>query len=114
MDIFNMVGDMTTWLIFFFFIYEVKSVIVVLSSSQMHEMGQALKRTQREKYIVVGVTFFLSIIYHGIAAIMLTMNNWFKESAETFNRISSVSRIGYMICFLYLLIMWFHLVHQFI
>jgi hypothetical protein len=77
MDIMNMVGDMTIWLIFFFFVYEVKSVIVILSSSKMHEMSQALKRTQREKYIVVSVTFFLSIIYHGIAAIMLTMREKF-------------------------------------
>jgi hypothetical protein len=77
MDIMNMVGDMTISLIFFFFVYEVKSVIVILSSSKMHEMSQALKRTQREKYIVVSVTFFLSIIYHGIAAIMLTMREKF-------------------------------------
>ena len=84
MDIMNMVGDMTIWLIFFLFVYEVKSVIVILSSSKMHEMSLALKRTQSEKYVVVGLTFFLSIIYHGIAAIMLTMKDKFKANSETY------------------------------
>ena len=43
MDIMNMVGDMTIWLIFFLFVYGVKSAIVILSSSKMHVIGQAFK-----------------------------------------------------------------------
>ena len=111
MDIVNMVGDMAIWLTFFLFVYELKSVIVILSSPNMHEMGQALKRTKREKYLVVGISQLMSTLYHGIAAIMLTMNEKdFNKSKSTFRLISTVSRCGYIICFLYLLTLWFQLV----
>jgi hypothetical protein len=114
MNIVNMVGDMIIWLTFFLFVYELKSVIVILSAPNMHEMGQELKRTKREKYLVVGITQLMSILYHGIAAIMLTMRENYKKSIDTFRLISTVSRCGYIICFLYLLTLWFLLVNQFI
>lgn len=114
MDIVNMVGDMAIWLTFFLFVYELMSVIVIISAPNMQEMGQALKRTKREKYIVVGISQLMSTLYHGIAAIMITMRDNFNESINTFRIISTVSRCGYVICFLYLLTLWFHLVYQFI
>jgi hypothetical protein len=72
MNIANMAGDMAIWLSFFLFVYEIKSVIVILSTSNMHGMAQALKTAQREKCVVVGMTLLMSTIYHGVVVVMIT------------------------------------------
>ena len=114
-NILNMIVDFTLWMMLFSFVFEMNTVADVFKSQSSDDLGRRETLSRRIRMGFMTSVFLFRLVFHSVDVAEMVM------SAEAFNiheRLllwtSFTGRIPYVLCFLFALILWFHLVTYFL
>lgn len=114
-NILNIIVDFTLWMMLFSFVFEMNTVADVLKSQSADDLGRREKLSRRIRMGFMTSVFLFRLVFQSVdVAEMLMSHEAFKIHDRLFLWISFTGRIPYVLCFLFALILWFHLVTFFL
>jgi hypothetical protein len=114
-NILNMIVDFILWMMLFTFVFEMNSVADVFKSIRADDLIRRKRLSRRIRMGFMASVFVFRLVFQGVdVAEMLMSHETFNTHESVLLGISFAGRIPYLVCFIFALTLWFHLVTYFL